>query len=116
MAGGVELGQGGAHGDGLARPHFAGHHADGSLVDAPRNAGHGLGMPGVGVQHGGGQVLAERHAAKAPMAAQAGDAHPAASPSVPGGAVALTALGPQARITDALGQFGVGPAPRPAPR
>src|SRR6266545_2364306 len=62
VAGWVEAGEGGADGDGLADADLAGEHAEGVLVDAPGDAGGGLGMGGVAVQHLGGQVAAERHA------------------------------------------------------
>lgn len=49
------------NGDGLAGADLAGDHAEAAFPDAPRDAGRGLGMGGVPVQHPGGQVLAERH-------------------------------------------------------
>jgi hypothetical protein len=60
-------GQRGAHRDGLAGAHLAGDKTDGPLLHAPRDARHGLLMAGVGMQHGGGEVLGKGHAAEAPM-------------------------------------------------
>ena len=56
MAGGVQGGQRGAHGDGLAGADLAGDHADGAFGDAPADPGDGLVVGGVAVQHPGGQV------------------------------------------------------------
>jgi hypothetical protein len=57
---GVEAGQDGADGDGLAGAHFSGDDADGALADAPGDAGDGLVVGGVAVQHAGGEASAER--------------------------------------------------------
>ena len=48
---------------------------DGGLVDTPGDAGDGLGVAGVAVQHGGGQVLGERGAGEAPVGTEPFDAH-----------------------------------------
>ena len=64
VPGGVQAGQDGADGDGLARADLAGDDADGALADAPGDAGDGLVVGGVAVQHPGGEVAAERHAAE----------------------------------------------------
>ena len=62
VAGGVQAGQCGADGDGLAGADLAGDHADAAFADAPGDAGDGLVVGGVAVQHARGQVAAERHA------------------------------------------------------
>src|ERR1019366_6188714 len=56
--GGVEGGQGGAGGGSLAGADFTGDHAEGLVVHAPGDAGGGLAVRGVAVQHAGGQVAA----------------------------------------------------------
>src|SRR5215471_17368965 len=56
----VQAGDGGAGGHGLARTDFARDHPDGALAGAPADPGDRLGMCGVVVQHGRGEVLAER--------------------------------------------------------
>src|SRR5919198_1507841 len=56
VAGGVQAGEDGAHGDGLAGADFAGDYADGAFGDAPADAGDGFVVGGVAVQHAGGQV------------------------------------------------------------
>jgi hypothetical protein len=61
VAGGVQAGQGGAGGDGLADADLAGEHTQGVLVDAPGDAGDRFGVGGVAVQHLGGKLAAERH-------------------------------------------------------
>jgi len=61
VAGGVQAGQGGVDGDGLADADLAGEHAQGVLVDAPGDAGDRFGVGGVAVQHLGGKLAAERH-------------------------------------------------------
>ena len=48
---GVEAGEGGADGDGLAGADFAGDHAEAAFADAPADAGDGFGVGGVAVQH-----------------------------------------------------------------
>jgi hypothetical protein len=74
VARGVEIAEGGAHGDGFAGADFSGDHPDGGFVDAPGDPGDSFGVAGVAVQHGGGQVFAERGAGESPMGAQAADA------------------------------------------
>src|ERR1041384_1736586 len=61
-AGGVEVGDGAADGDGLAGADFARDHADRLIGDGPGDAGGGLAAVVVAVQPGGGEVAAERHA------------------------------------------------------
>src|SRR5450755_143921 len=61
VPGGVEAGEGGAQGHGLAGADFAGDHAEGVLADAPADPGGCLGVGGVAVQHARGQVAAEGH-------------------------------------------------------
>ena len=53
VPGGVQPGQDGADGDGLAGADFAGDHADGAFGDAPGDPGAGLVVGGVPVQHAG---------------------------------------------------------------
>src|SRR6266516_3125112 len=62
VPGGVQAGQDGAHGGGLAGPDLAGDYPDGSFGDAPGDPGAGLVVGGVAVEHAGGQVAAERQA------------------------------------------------------
>ena len=75
VAGGVEGGQGGADGDGLAGADLAGDDAEGLFGDAPGDPGDGFGVGGVAVQHAGGEVAAERHPGEAVEALQLVDAH-----------------------------------------
>jgi hypothetical protein len=62
VTGTVDAVESGAGGHGLADADFAGDHGDAAGVDAVRDAGGGLGVVGVAVQHTGGEVAAERHA------------------------------------------------------
>src|SRR5207253_10736641 len=62
MPGRIQAGQDGADRDGLAGPDFTRYDADRAFGDAPGDAGDGLVVGGVAVQHAGGQVTAERHA------------------------------------------------------
>jgi hypothetical protein len=48
VAHGVECGDGGAGGDGLAGADLAGDYADGVLADEPGDAGDGFGVAAVG--------------------------------------------------------------------
>ena len=75
VAGGVEAGEGGAQGHGLAGADFAGDHAEGVLADAPADPGDGLGVGGVAVQHARGQVPAERHLGEPVVGLEFLDAH-----------------------------------------
>ena len=61
VPGGVQAGQDGADRGGLAGPDFACDDADRAFADAPGDAGDGLVVGGVAVQHARGQVAAERH-------------------------------------------------------
>ena len=61
VPGGVQAGERGADRHGFPGADFAGDHAEGLLGDGPGDAGGGLGVGGVPVQHAGGQVTAERH-------------------------------------------------------
>ena len=67
VPGRVQGGGGGADGDGLAGADLAGDHAERVLVHAPGDPGDRLAVAGVAVQHGGGQVAAERHPGETPM-------------------------------------------------
>ena len=58
----VQCGQCGADGDGLAGADFAGDDADAAFGDAPADAGDGLAVSGMAVQHAGGEIAAEGHA------------------------------------------------------
>ena len=49
---------------------FAGDHGDGALAGAPGDPGDGLGVAGVVVQHGRGEVLAERGTGEPVVVAQ----------------------------------------------
>ena len=60
VAGLVEGGDGGAGGGCLPGADFARDDAERPLAGAPGDAGDGLGVGGVAVQHGRGEVLAER--------------------------------------------------------
>ncbi len=60
VAGGVQIGDGGAHGDGFPGTDLTGDHAEVLLLDAPAQPGDGFGVAAVAVQHPGGEVLAER--------------------------------------------------------
>ena len=62
VPGGIQAGQDGADGDGFPGADFAGDDADGAFADAPGDAGDGLVVGGVAVQHAGGEVAAEGHA------------------------------------------------------
>jgi hypothetical protein len=55
VPGRVQRGGGGADRDGLAGTDLAGDHAQGVLLDAPADPGHGFGVGAVAVQHRGGQ-------------------------------------------------------------
>src|SRR6185437_6081727 len=57
----VQACEGGAGRDGLAGADLAGDDAEGSFGDGPGDAGGGLGVGGVPVEHRGGQVAAEGH-------------------------------------------------------
>ena len=74
VPGGVEAGEGGADGDGLAGADLAGDHAEGAFADAPGDAGDGFGVAAVAVQHAGGEVPAEGHAGEAVVGLQSLDA------------------------------------------
>jgi hypothetical protein len=56
---GVQRGDGGAGGDGLARPDLAGDHPDGALGDQPGDAGDGFGVAVVAVEHRRGEGTPE---------------------------------------------------------
>jgi hypothetical protein len=70
VAGLVEGSDGSAGGDGLAGADLAGDDAEGALADAPADPGGGLGAAGVLVQHGRGEVLAERQPGEPVVVAQ----------------------------------------------
>ena len=57
----------------LTMTDLAGDHAEGLVGDAPGDAGCGLAMGGVPVQHGRGQAAAEGHAGESPVSLQAVD-------------------------------------------
>ncbi len=75
VATGVQRGERGPRRDGLAGADLTGEHAEGAFVDTPGDAGDGFAVGAVGVQHGGGEVFAERHAGQAPVGAETVDAH-----------------------------------------
>src|SRR5450755_2580069 len=75
VAGGVEAGEGGAQGHGLAGADFPGDHAEGVLADAPADPGGCLGVRAVTVQHAGRQVAAERHPGETVVGLEFPDAH-----------------------------------------
>ena len=75
VPGGVQAGEGGAQGHGLAGADFAGDHAEGVLADAPADPGGGLGVGGVAVQHARRQVAAERHLGEPVVGLEFLDAH-----------------------------------------
>src|SRR4249920_1715128 len=64
VPGGIQAGQDGADRDGLAGSDLAGDDADRAFADAPGDAGDGLVVGGVPVQHPGCEVPAEGHAAE----------------------------------------------------
>src|SRR5260370_19542426 len=66
----VECGDGGAGGGGLAGADFAGDHGQGALAGGPGGPGGRLRVSGVVVQHGRGEVLAERGAGEPVMVTQ----------------------------------------------
>ena len=68
VPGGVEAGEGGADGDGLADPDLAGDHAEGFLGDGPGDAGGGFGVRGMPMQHRGREIAAERHRGESEVA------------------------------------------------
>src|SRR3954467_990615 len=73
VAAGVERGQCGAQRHGFARADLTGDDAEGVLVDAPGDAGNGLGVAVVAVQHARGEVAAEGHAGESVEALQFAD-------------------------------------------
>ena len=75
VAGRVERGEGGAHGHGLARADLAGDDAEGVFGHAPGDAGDGLGVGGVAVQHARGQIATKRHAGQPVEGLQTFDGH-----------------------------------------
>ena len=75
VPGGVQRGGGGADRHGLARADLAGDHAEGVLVDAPADPGHGLGVAVVAVQHAGREAATEGHPGEAVVGLQAVEAH-----------------------------------------
>nr|WP_228759931.1 hypothetical protein [Pseudactinotalea sp. HY158] len=75
VPGGVQCGEGGADGDGLAGADLAGDHAQGAFTDAPGDAGDRFGVGGVAVQHAGGQGSAEGHAGEAVVGLEAVESH-----------------------------------------
>jgi len=81
-AGLVQLGEGGADGDGFAGTDLAGDHAEGAFGDAPADAGDGFGVCAVPVQHLRGERPAERCLGEPVVGLQLVD-HTDASPSVP---------------------------------
>ena len=48
---------------------------DGPLLHAPRDAGHGFLMAGIGMQHGRGELFGKGHTRQAPVRAQSVDGH-----------------------------------------
>jgi hypothetical protein len=62
VTGGINPVNGGAGGDGLASAGLAGDHGDAAGVDAEGDAGDGLGVVVVAMQHAGSKVAAEWHA------------------------------------------------------
>src|SRR5262249_971335 len=61
----VQPAEGGAYGHGLSAADLAGDHAQGPGGDGPGDAGDGLGVAAVAVQHAHGEVAAERQAGEA---------------------------------------------------
>jgi hypothetical protein len=66
----VEGGDGGPGGDGLSGADLAGDHPGRAFADAPGDAGGRFGVRGMGVQHAGGEVLAEGLPGEAVVVAQ----------------------------------------------
>jgi len=64
VAAAVESVECGAYGDGFAGADLAGDHPDAPFGHAPADAGDRFVVRGVSVQHGWGQVAAERHPGK----------------------------------------------------
>ena len=67
VPGGVQAGDGGAHGHGLAGADITGDHAEQDLVDAEADPGGGLGVGLPGEQVPGRDRLAERGASQPEM-------------------------------------------------
>ena len=68
---GVQAGEGGADGDGLAGADLAGDDAQAAFADAPVDAGDGFGVGAVAVQHLRRQRLAERGVGESVVATSA---------------------------------------------
>ena len=64
VAGPVDVVEGGAHGHGLANADLSGDDGDAAGGDAVGDAGGGLGVLVVAVQHAGGKITTEWHACK----------------------------------------------------
>jgi hypothetical protein len=77
---GVEGGESGADGDGLAGTDFAGDHGEPAFADAPADAGDGFGVACVAVQHLRREGAAERGLAEPVMGLEFLD-HGATSPT-----------------------------------
>jgi len=63
---------------------LTGDDAEGGFGDAPADSGDGFGVPGVAVQHGWGQVAAERGAGEPEVGTQLVQAHRVSSGSMSG--------------------------------
>ena len=74
-AAGIQAGQGGPDGDGLAGADLTGDDTEGPFGQAPADPGDGFGVGGVAVQHLRGQRPAERHLGEAVMGLQILDRH-----------------------------------------
>jgi hypothetical protein len=72
VAAAIQARQCGAHGDGLAGANLAGDDADAAIGNAPADAGDGLVVGGVPVQHGRGQIAPEWRARKTKVGDQVG--------------------------------------------
>ena len=72
---GVDARESGPDGNRLSRADLTGDHSHHPLVDAPGDPGRSFGVGAMGVQHGGSEVLGERHAGEAPVGPEAVDGH-----------------------------------------
>jgi hypothetical protein len=75
VPGGVQVGESGADGHGLAGADLPGEQAERVLVDQPANAGDGFGVAAVAVQRTDRDGAAERHAGEPVVRLQLLDAH-----------------------------------------
>src|SRR5260370_23066015 len=92
VPGGVQVGEGGAKCDSFAGSDLSCYDAEGGFGYAPADAGDGLGVAVVAVQHAGGEVAAERGAGEPEGGAQLVHAH------------RLSSWSPAARLIRSVGQ------------